>query len=114
PSTAEQPRLTFEPCQAPSGESQETTGAFLSILLPAIGPAVTQLPAVSQTWRASVAAFASSASVGTLVDSEKVAPPGVASPEPSSLALQARLTFPPCQTPAGASQASEGAVLSIF
>ena len=35
-------------CQAPSAAPHETVGAFLSTLLPAIGPAAVQLPELSQ------------------------------------------------------------------
>src|SRR5438094_85875 len=65
PSEAVQPMLTLAACQTPSAEPQLVAGAFLSTMLPAIGPAVVQLPALSQTWRLFVEAFAVSVPAGT-------------------------------------------------
>ena len=59
------------------------TGALRSILLPAIGPAVAQLPATSQTTRLSVLALAVSMPAATDVTSENEASAGFASPLPA-------------------------------
>src|SRR5437667_11148834 len=89
------------------------SGALRSTLLPAIGPAVAQLPALSQTWRLSVDAFASSLPAGTLVDSEKLASAGFARPEPLSFAVQGMLTLLACQLPSGEPQVIVGGVVSL-
>src|ERR1051326_1458197 len=47
PSLAVQPIETSFACHAPSGDPQVTAGAFRSILLPLIGPAVTVCPTAS-------------------------------------------------------------------
>ncbi len=43
-------KVTVPVCQLESADGQETVGATLSILTPVIGPAVAQLPTLSQTW----------------------------------------------------------------
>src|SRR6266545_1970809 len=48
-SLAVQAILTSLPCQFPSALPHETVGAFLSTLLPLIGPAVAELPTPSAT-----------------------------------------------------------------
>src|SRR5438093_8234786 len=47
PSEAAQAMLTSLACHEPLAEPQVTAGAFLSTLLPAIGPAVAALPTAS-------------------------------------------------------------------
>src|SRR5437867_1398208 len=51
PSWAVQCRVTLAPCQAESVGSQEKVGDFLSTLIPEIGPAVSELPTESATFR---------------------------------------------------------------
>ena len=83
-------------------------GALRSILLPAIGPAVAQLPSTSQTTRLSVLAFAVSMPAPTDVTSENEASAGLTRPVPASLAAQARLTLAACHAPSGAAQVMVG------
>ncbi len=96
----------------PDGVVTVMDGALRSILLPAIGPAVAQLPSTSQTTRLSVLAFAVSMPAPTDVTSENDASAGLARPVPESLAVQARATLVACHAPSGAAQAMVGAVLS--
>src|ERR1043165_3164076 len=89
-------------------------GPFLSTRLPATGPALVQLPTASQTTRLSVEAFESSVPAGTLVESEKLASPAFASPEPPSVAAQAICTSVACQAPSALAHEAEGAFLSTL
>src|SRR5829696_1634065 len=88
-------------------------GAFLSTLLPATGPAVAQLPALSQTCCESVEALASSAPSATPVVS--VTSPGLTRPEPpASVGEQVMETLSACHAPSALPQLGAGAVLSIL
>src|SRR2546423_382977 len=90
-------------------------GAFLSTLLPPIGPAVEQLPATSHTARLLVEALTDSVPAGTLVESVKPLPsPPSARPDTESLAAHWTLTSPACQIPSACPHETEGAPLSIF
>src|SRR5215472_14789444 len=88
------------------------SGAFLSTMLPLIGPAMTQLPATSQICRLSVKALAVSVPDGTMVDRVKLASPGLARPDSASLAVHWRLTSLACHWPSGAAHVNVGATLS--
>ena len=72
-------------------------GAELSIFTPVIGPAVAQLPTVSQTCTDVVVSFPFPVPAGTgnevsvMLDWE-----AFASPEPESLAVQVNVTIPEC------------------
>ena len=90
----------------------ETVGAFLSTLLPAIGPAVAQLFVLSQTWYVPVLAFAVSVPTATEVDSVKFASDAFASPEPLSWAVHEMITSEACQTPSAEPQEMVGGVES--
>ena len=81
-------------------------GPCLSTLLPVMGPATAQFPALSQTLRLSVGASESSVPAATSVESEKLASPGLARPEPPSLAVQAMPTSAACQAASGKMAAS--------
>src|SRR5947209_168685 len=87
-------------------------GGFLSIMLPAIGPAAEQFPATSHTGCVPVDAFAVSVPAGTLVLREKPASDGFARPEPESVATQGMLTSLACQRPSVPAQEMDGGVLS--
>src|SRR4249919_307399 len=94
---------------APSGKTAPSAGAEIvidgarrSTRFPPIGPAVEQLPAVSQTLRASVAASAVSEPGATEVESVNPPSVGSASPEPASDAVQAIVTLSGCHAPSGA------------
>src|SRR4051812_18517867 len=89
-----------------------TCGGFLSTLLPAIGPAVTQLPATSQIAREPVDALALSVPVATFVESEKLASAPLASPESPSLDVHARLTSLACHIPSASAQLTLGTIWS--
>src|SRR5215212_9246601 len=87
-------------------------GAFLSTLFPPMGPAVVQLPALSQTVRVPVEALVVSVSTATFVESEKERSEALTKPETLSLAAQVIFTSPECHNPSAGSQETEGAVLS--
>src|SRR5512143_373892 len=87
-------------------------GAFLSTLLPPIGPAVAQFPSRSHTLRVPVAALAVSVPAGTEVERLKLASAGLARPEPPSPAVQAMLTSFACHWPSAVPQLTAGAVVS--
>src|SRR5262245_12424424 len=87
-------------------------GAFLSILLPLIGPAVALLPALSATLRLLVAALAFSVPLATLVERLKLASAAFARSEVASLAVQAIFTSLACQTLSAVPHATLGAVAS--
>src|SRR6185295_9826175 len=87
-------------------------GDFRSTLLPAIGPAVAQLPARSQISRVPVPASGVSAPAATEVVRTKDASAGLASPLPASPAVQAIDTLPGCHAPSGAAHVMAGAIES--
>src|SRR5438105_7409958 len=87
-------------------------GAFLSTLFPPTGPAVAQLPALSQTLRLLVCALLVSVPDATFVESEKLLSPALASDELPSEAVQPILTSAACHCPSDAPQVTAGAVLS--
>src|SRR5919107_1156233 len=72
PSAAVQLMLTLSACQLPSALPQLKLGAFLSTLMPVMGPAVTVLPAVSVRVLVPVEALLFSLPSLTLVDREKL------------------------------------------
>src|SRR3954468_2542051 len=74
-----------------------------SIMLPPIGPAVAQLPALSQTVRASVSALAVSAPPTTDVISVNDPSDELARPLNASTAWQESVTLSPCHRPSAAS-----------
>src|SRR5258708_33157524 len=88
-------------------------GGFLSTMLPAMGPAVAQLPTMSQTWCVLVEALLVSVPAGTLVVSEKLVSAGLPRPEAESEAEQVMLTSLACQRPSGLAHEIAGGVLSI-
>src|SRR5688500_17394457 len=88
------------------------TGAFLSTLLPPIGPAVAQLPTLSQTSRLPVSALAVSVPAGTPVERVNAASAELARPELASCAVQAMLTSLGCHCPSGGSQVITGGTVS--
>src|SRR5215203_391723 len=95
-----------------------TTGAFLSILRPPIGPALMQFPALSQTFLLLVDTFSPSSPSPILssvpaVDNKKSALVGFRRPDILSLALQAMLTSFLCQKSPASSQSTLGAFLSM-
>ena len=81
-------------------------GAELSILMPVIGPAVAQLPTLSQTCTELVESFplpapwATGSDVSVMLDWAELA-----SPEPVSLAVQVNETVPECQLASAAGAA---------
>src|SRR3989442_5674049 len=87
-------------------------GAFLSTLMPPIGPAVAQLLIASQTWSEPVEAFAVSLPDGTLVERVKLASDALARPDPESAAVHASETSVACQSPSGCAHWRVGAVVS--
>src|SRR2546428_351187 len=87
-------------------------GAFLSTLMPPIGPAVAQLLIASQTWSEPVEAFEVSLPDGTLVESVKFASDAFARPDPKSDAVQASETSVACQSASGATHWRVGALVS--
>src|SRR5262245_51913050 len=89
-------------------------GAFLSTLLPLMGPAVAVLPARSAMLRLPVVALAVSVSLGTVVLRVKLASAAFASPDPPSLAVQAMLTSLACHRPSALPHETLGGVLSIW
>lgn len=95
-----------------AGAVIEMPGACLSILLPSMGPATAQLPALSHMFWLAVRASEFSVPVGTFVESEKLASSGLARPAPLSLALQVMPTSVACQIPSAAAQSAVGVVES--
>ena len=89
-----------------------TDGERRSILLPVTGPAVAQLPAMSQTCRVPVDALGVSLPAATLVVSWKAASPALARPEPVSLAVQEIDTFNGCHAESAKPHDINGALLS--
>src|SRR5512142_3299961 len=87
-------------------------GACLSTWLPLIGPAVAELPALSNTLRLFVEALLVSEPLATLVARLKFASAASARLEEASLAVQAMLTSLACHTPSALPQATVGAVAS--
>ena len=112
PSLAAQETVTLPACQIPSAVAQFTTGDFLSTLLPAIGSALAQFVATSQTWRPSVEAFPSSMLAGTAVVRSNEASEGFARPDSLSLAVQLTVASALCQIPSGVAQTTSGGVTS--
>src|SRR3954464_10675383 len=64
-SEAKQVIVTSAPCHRPSADAQVRIGAFVSIMMPATGPALVQLPTRSQTFRVSVEALETSTPLPT-------------------------------------------------
>src|SRR5690242_3556664 len=91
---------------------QSSSGPFSSTLIPLIGPAVVQLPALSHTLWRPVEAFAVSVPTGTLVVRLKLASAGSARPEPPSDAVHAMLTSVACQVDGAVAQVTSGGVKS--
>jgi hypothetical protein len=89
-----------------------TDGAFLSTLFPPTGPAVAQLPALSQIWRLSVDALPVSTPAATCVVSKNEASAAFARPDCESLAVQAMLTSEATHWPSGEAHAIVGPVVS--
>ena len=89
-------------------------GGLRSTRLPPMGPAVTQLPAASQSCWVPVAALAVSTPAGTEVNSWKPAGEVAARPDRESAAVQASETSPACQFPSEAAQLKVGAVRSSW
>ena len=114
PSVAAQAMLTLSGCQFPSADPQETTGAFLSTLLPEIGPAVEELPAPSATARLLVEALFVSVFAATEVVKSNEASAGSARPDVPSRAVQAILTSAACHAPSTTPHEILGATVSIF
>jgi hypothetical protein len=114
PSPAVQAMATSLPCQAPSAAPHETVGAFLSTLLPAIGPAVAQAPTLSQTCRLFVEALGVSVPAPTAVVRLKPASAAFANPDPLSLAVQAIATSLLCHALSAAPHETVGAFLSTL
>src|SRR5262245_4682145 len=106
-------RMNTSPlCQTPSADPHEITGAFLSTLLPVIGPAVEQRPALLHTCRLFVAALAVSVPADTLVVNVKLASAAFAKPDSGSLAVHAMLTSLLCHALSAAPHETLGAVES--
>jgi len=89
-------------------------GAFLSILLPAIGPAVVEFPALSATLRLLVEALLVSVLLATFIVRLKLASAVFARPEVASLALHAMLTSLACHALSAVPHDTIGAVLSTL
>src|SRR4051812_23428814 len=87
-------------------------GALRSTLLPVTGPAVAQLPALSQTCRVPVAALAVSLPAATDVLNEKLASLALARPDVASVAVHAIDTLPACHSESALPQATVGATVS--
>src|SRR5687767_1390196 len=87
-------------------------GAFLSILLPPIGPATAALSARSTMRCEPVAASLVSLPAATVVTSENAASAALASPDVPSDAVQATVTFPACHWSSAAPHAIDGAARS--
>jgi hypothetical protein len=103
---------TVPVCQLVSAEGQTTTGAVLSIMMFVIGPAVVQLPARSQTATVLVDALALTVFDGMLAVSWTELDP--TRPEPTSEAVQVKVTVPLCQLESAEGQVTTGATLSIL
>ena len=88
-------------------------GAFLSTLFPVIGPAVAQLPALSQMALVVVPALAVSVPAPTPVISEKLASLALARWETVSLPVHVSNTLFECHCPSEEPHEKEGEVLSI-
>src|SRR6266705_2698304 len=88
-------------------------GGLLSSLFPEIGPAVVQLPSLSQIDRVAVAPFAVSVPAETLVVRENDASTAFASPLWLSLAVQRIDTSRLCQAPSGAPHVMSGGAISV-
>ena len=91
---------------------QDTTGPLRSILLPAIGPAVVQLAAVSHTVTLFVLALASSTPAATLVVRLNDACDGVARSDWESVAVQAIDALVPSHAALAEPQWTTGGVVS--
>jgi hypothetical protein len=89
PSVAVHKAVWFVPCQTPSevDGTHWTTGVFLSIFQPVIGPAVVQLPCTSQSACVFVEALAVSVPTATFVDRTNAAGELACRPD-ASLAVQ--------------------------
>src|SRR4030095_7361360 len=81
-------------------------------MLPAMGPAVVQLPTAWQTRRLPVAALPSSSPVPTDVISVNDASVELSSPLSPSLAVHAIATLSPCHKPSAALQCTTGGATS--
>jgi hypothetical protein len=112
PSVAEHDDVWLSPCQAESAGVQVAEGALRSIFQPVTGPAVVQLPTLSQKLCVSVEAFASSKPATTVVFS--VAEALDATPEPPSVAEHADDWLLPCHSESAGAQLNDGAFLSTL
>jgi hypothetical protein len=83
-------------------------------MIPSIGPAVTQFPALSHTLWLFVEAFAVSVPSSTVVMRLKLASAGSARPEPPSNASHGMLTSVACHVDGVGVQAMSGRVASRF
>ena len=113
-SLAVQMNVTVPVCQLESAGGQDTVGAALSIFTPVIGPAVAQLPTLSQTWTEFVEAFGLVVPAGADAVSVTLAWAGLARPEPGSLAVHVKVTAPPCQLESAEVHETVGGALSIM
>src|SRR5260221_12014323 len=87
-------------------------GGVLSTIFGPIGPAVTLLPATSDTPTLLVKALAVSVPAGTEVVRLKLACPGLANPERLSLPVQWMDTSVACHRPSGDPQLTTGGISS--
>ena len=92
----------------------EMVGDVLSISMPVYGPAVAQLPTLSQTCSELVEAFELLVPVAVEAESEKLAWVETARPDWASVAVHGTETVPVCQPAAGATQETAGAVVSTL
>jgi hypothetical protein len=113
-SVAVQVNETVPVCQLASAAGQLIAGAVLSILTPVIGPAVAQLPALSHTETEFVEALWLLVPGGMDAVRETLDWLGVASPDPTSVAVHAKETVPACQFASAVGQLTTGAALSIM
>src|SRR5215207_9677147 len=95
-----------------AGHVSATWGAFLSIMLPLIGPATELLPALSRTVLKSVDALLVSVLAATLVVRLKLASLAFFKPAGASVAVHAMDTSVACQTPSAVPHTITGGVLS--
>jgi hypothetical protein len=93
---------------------QVAEGALRSIFQPVMGPAVVQLPTLSQKLCVPVEAFAFSAPGATVVDSSVAASPAI--PDPPSVAPHDDDWLKLCHAASAVAgvQVTEGALRSIF
>src|SRR5204863_3603373 len=112
PSDAVHAMLTPHTCHLVDCGSHACAGHFSSTMIPVIGPAVTQFPALSQTLWLLVEAFAVSVPAGTFVARLKLASAGSARSEPPSDAVHGMLTSVACHVGDVGVQARSGGVKS--